>query len=195
MAETYTVRLGDGRGFGPADLSAIKTWAAQGRVPADARLEPTGGGEAIVAGEHPELAGAINAPPTIQGPAGPCYCPECRYDRSGAPQLPCPECGCKRAPVPGATPDATGGLIPYKNPMALAAYYGGIGSLVAMFVPVVGPICSIVVIVLGVKGIRAYKREPARRGVVHAWVGIGLAVFSLLIGGLITTGTVVAMLS
>ncbi|MEZ6317286.1 MAG: hypothetical protein R3B49_00840 [Phycisphaerales bacterium] len=193
MAETYTVRLVDGRGFGPADLGVIKTWAAQGRVPIDAKLEPSGGGEAIIAGEHPELAGAINAPPTMAGVVGAYFCSKCGYDRSGSPSRPCPECGCTSAPVSTVT-DGTGGLIPYKNPMALAAYYAGIGSLITMFVPFVGPICSVVVMVLGVKGIRAYKLLPARRGVVHAWVGIAAAIFSLVIGLLFSTGAVFAIL-
>lgn len=151
------VRLGDGRGFGPADLGVIKAWAAQGRVPRDARLEPTGGGDVIIAGEHPELAGAINAPPTVAG-----------------------------AVVYGTGTDATGGLIPYKNPKALIGYYLGIASLLGVVLWGVGILISVPALVLGILGIRAYKRDERVRGVGHAWTAIILGgLFTVLHAGLI----------
>jgi hypothetical protein len=66
--------------------------------------------------------------------------------------------------------DATGGLIPYKNGAALAGYYLSIVALV----PGLGLLLSPVAIWLGVKGLRAVKREPLIKGSVHAWIGIGL---------------------
>jgi hypothetical protein len=66
------------------------------------------------------------------------------------------------------TPDATGGLIPYKNPSALAAYYLGI---VAMF-PLIGLPLGVVAFWLGRKGLKTAKEKPHVRGQVHAWIGI-----------------------
>ncbi len=82
-------------------------------------------------------------------------------------------------------PDATGGVIPYKNPPALIAYYCGVFSLIAcipFFVPV--PIAAFI---LGIKGLKKAKAEPHVRGQVHAWIGIvGGAIFGLI--GLVSTG-------
>ena len=64
--------------------------------------------------------------------------------------------------------DTTGGLIPYKNPSALTSYYLGLFSLF----PIIGVLIGIAAIVLGIRGIKYYKRHPQVRGIVHAWVGI-----------------------
>ncbi len=72
--------------------------------------------------------------------------------------------------------DATGGLIPYKNGMALAAYYCGVFSLIPFLGLILGPIAF----VLGILGLRYAGRHPKARGQVHAIVGIGLATFTLL---------------
>jgi len=64
--------------------------------------------------------------------------------------------------------DATGGLIPYKNPHALVAYYIGFASLI----PVIGFFCAIAAIWLGISGLRHRKKQPHIRGSVHAWIGI-----------------------
>ena len=48
--------------------------------------------------------------------------------------------------------DATGGLIPYKNPKALAAYYCGVFGLISCF------------ILLGIFGIVPIARLPRREG-------------------------------
>lgn len=69
--------------------------------------------------------------------------------------------------------DATGGLIPYKNPKALIAYYLGIFS--------VFPFVGIAAFVLGIMGIRDCRRNPAIRGGVHAGIGIGCGlIFTIL---------------
>jgi len=62
--------------------------------------------------------------------------------------------------------DATGGIIPYKNVPALAAYYCGVFSIFPCF-----PI-GIVAFVLGVMGLRKAAAEPRVMGKVHAWIGI-----------------------
>lgn len=64
--------------------------------------------------------------------------------------------------------DATGGVIPYKNPSALIAYYLGIFSLF----PVVGFPLGIASIVLGFKGLKARRLQPVIKGKAHAIVGI-----------------------
>jgi len=80
-------------------------------------------------------------------------------------------------PIPPAPPpvnvvpeqgDATGGIIPYKNPHALTSYYLGIFSCF----PVLGFFLGIAAIALGVSGLKAHTRKPIIRGTVHAWIGI-----------------------
>lgn len=69
--------------------------------------------------------------------------------------------------------DATGGLIPYKNPKALIAYYLGIFS----GLPLIGLPLGIVAFVLGILGLRDRRRNPAIKGSVHAGIGIGCGGF------------------
>jgi hypothetical protein len=63
-------------------------------------------------------------------------------------------------------PDATGGVIPYKNPAALIAYYCGVFSVIPCF-----PI-GFAGVVLGVMGLRHANQHPIARGKAHAWIGI-----------------------
>ena len=72
--------------------------------------------------------------------------------------------------------DATGGVIPYKNPCALIAYYLGIFG---MF-PCLGIVLSVPAFVLGILGLRYRAQNPHVKGSVHAWIGIVLGgVFSI----------------
>lgn len=71
--------------------------------------------------------------------------------------------------------DSTGGLIPYKNPHALIAYYLGLFSLF----PCLGLLLAIPAFILGIMGLKRYKANPAIRGSVHAWIGI-------VMGGIMT---------
>ncbi len=64
--------------------------------------------------------------------------------------------------------DATGGIIPYKNPSALTAYYLSVFSLI----PCLGLFLGIPAIFLGIKGLKFQKANPQAAGVAHAWVGI-----------------------
>jgi hypothetical protein len=80
-------------------------------------------------------------------------------------------------PPPTGQGDATGGIIPYKNPKALIAYYVGIGSLLCCFV---GLPVGIVAVVLGIMGLRDHARNPVISGTVHAWIGIVLGTISTL---------------
>lgn len=79
------------------------------------------------------------------------------------------------APAKDTSGDGTGGLIPYKNPSALAAYYLAIFGLF----PVIGLFASIPAFVLGIMGLRKRAQNPAVKGSVHAWIGI-------IVGGLAT---------
>ena len=86
--------------------------------------------------------------------------------------------------------DATGGIIPYKNPKALIAYYLGILS----GLPLIGLPLGIAAFVLGIMGLKDRKRNPAIKGSIHAGIGIGCGlIFSLLWGGIIIVGIVVAI--
>ena len=86
--------------------------------------------------------------------------------------------------------DSTGGVIPYKNKSALTGYYMSVGGLIVMCIPIVGLIYSIAVVVLGFKGLKNAKENPAVKGQVHCWVAI--------IGGaletLVALGIILAML-
>jgi hypothetical protein len=74
--------------------------------------------------------------------------------------------------------DATGGVIPYKNPTALTAYYCGVFGLISCFL-LLG-VFGIVPIILGVLGLRHARRHPESRGQAHAIVGIVLGSVELL---------------
>lgn len=95
-------------------------------------------------------------------------------------------------PIPSARPqmpqdemgDATGGIIPYKNPKALIAYYLGILS----GLPLIGFPLGIAAFVLGIMGLRDRAKNPIIKGSVHAGIGIGCGgIFTLLWGAVIVT--------
>jgi hypothetical protein len=73
--------------------------------------------------------------------------------------------------------DVTGGIIPYKNGPALAAYYIGIVSMLCCFA---GLPVGIVAVVLGIMGLKKRARQPEVKGSVHAWIGIICGVIGTL---------------
>jgi hypothetical protein len=77
-------------------------------------------------------------------------------------------------PIP-QTGDATGGLIPYKNPQALIAYYLGIFGLI----PAIGFFLAVAAFILGILGLKKRKLNPIIKGAAHAWIGIILGVISI----------------
>jgi hypothetical protein len=82
-------------------------------------------------------------------------------------------------PPPGYRPppgDATGGLIPYKNPNALIAYYLGVFGLVPCLGLILGPFA----LILGIQGVRYANRNPTARGLGHAVTGIVLGSLEIL---------------
>jgi hypothetical protein len=72
--------------------------------------------------------------------------------------------------------DATGGLIPYKNGMALGAYYTGVFSLIPCFGLILAPIA----LVLGFMGFNYANKHPSASGKAHAITGIVLGTLVLL---------------
>jgi hypothetical protein len=64
--------------------------------------------------------------------------------------------------------DATGGIIPYKNPPALISYYFGVFSLI----PFLGILLGIAAVILGIIGLKRKNKNPIIKGTVHAWIGI-----------------------
>jgi hypothetical protein len=71
--------------------------------------------------------------------------------------------------------DVTGGVIPYKNGMALASYYCGVFALIPCLGLILGPIS----IILAILGLVYAKKHPESRGQVHCFVGILLSVLSI----------------
>lgn len=87
--------------------------------------------------------------------------------------------------------DATGGVIPYKNPKALIAYYLGILS----GLPLIGLPLGIIALILGVQGLQARSKNPAIKGSVHAWIGIGCGGVFAILWGLLGVIIVLALLA
>ena len=102
----------------------------------------------------------------------------CNFDDEQCPAT----AGRTRPAINPSEGDATGGIIPYKNPKALIAYYLGIFS----GFPLIGFFLAVPALVLGIMGLRDRNRNPAIKGSIHAGIGIGCgAIFTLLWGGLI----------
>jgi hypothetical protein len=86
--------------------------------------------------------------------------------------------------------DNTGGIIPYKNPKALIAYYLGIFS----GLPLVGLPFGVAAVILGILGLRDRNRNPVIKGSVHAGIGIGCGtIFTLLWGAVVVMMIVAAI--
>jgi len=86
--------------------------------------------------------------------------------------------------------DSTGGVIPYKNPAALIAYYLGLFSLF----PCVGILLAVPAVVLGIIGLQKRKANPAVKGSVHAWIGIVLGgLMTMLWGSMLAFSLLAAM--
>jgi hypothetical protein len=102
--------------------------------------------------------------------------------RCGKPLAPgasfCSFCGAgggAAGPPRNPDADATGGIIPYKNPYALIAYYCGVFSIIPCF-----PI-GLAALVLGILRLKHARQHPESKGKVHAWIGIVAgAIFGIL---------------
>jgi len=101
----------------------------------------------------------------------------------------------KKPPVIPSVPsadekgDATGGVIPYKNPHALAAYYFGVFSVI----PIFGLISGSIAVPLGISGLRERKKRPIVRGAIHAWFGIVVGGLSVAVHLTLITMAIVAI--
>lgn len=93
-------------------------------------------------------------------------------------------------PKPSDT-DATGGIIPYKNPKALMAYYLGIFS----GLPLIGLPLGIAAFVLGIKGLQERSRNPAIKGSIHAGIGIGCGGFFTILWTIFGVGMIIALIN
>lgn len=106
----------------------------------------------------------------------------------------CRFCGEKFSPAPSESQgDSTGGVIPYKNPPALIAYYCGVFSLIAC-IPFLFPL-PIAALILGIKGLRKAKAEPQVKGQVHAWIGIVCGSIFGLIGIVSTVAAIIGIIA
>lgn len=140
----------DGKEYGPVPLDTIRQWLLGGRVNGDTRVRSEGSEAWTTLRQLPELAADFSAPPPLP---------------SAAPM------------VAAAVPDSgLNMLIPYRNGMALAAYYCGVFALI----PLLGALLGWVAFGLGVAGLRAAKKNPLMGGKVHAWIGIVLGVLCAL---------------
>jgi hypothetical protein len=149
----FTILGNDGQAYGPVSLDTIRQWRLGGRVNGDTRVRPEGTDAWTTLRQLPELAADFNAPPPLTS-----------------------------APPVAAAPVSDSGLntlIPYRNGMALAAYYCGVFSLI----PLLGAVLGWVAFGMGVAGLRAAKKNPRMGGKVHAWIGI-------VLGGLCAVGNV-----
>lgn len=108
----FTLKLADGRTYGPADEDLLVRWAMEGRVPPDSVLLDEAGTPTAATG-HPRLAPILRAPPTHAGPVG--------------------------APRPAQGDESLATLIPYRNPPALIGYYVSVASLIPVLGLVLGP--------------------------------------------------------
>ena len=84
----------------------------------------------------------------------------------------------ERRPVKG------GGIIPYRNGMALASYYCGVFSLIPLFWGTL----SLLAIIFGVLGLGKAKQRPEMGGKGHSITGIilGTVTILLLIGAIVS---------
>ena len=87
--------------------------------------------------------------------------------------------------------DGTGGIIPYKNPKALIAYYLGIFS----GLPFIGLPLGIAAFVLGIKGLKDRQKNPAIKGSIHAGIGIGCGGFFAILWSFFIVAMIIAFIN
>jgi hypothetical protein len=70
------------------------------------------------------------------------------------------------APAPASAEGGVSTVIPYKNVLALIAYYVGVFCIICP------PLLCFPAIILGVIGLRRVKENPEVKGTAHAWIGV-----------------------
>jgi hypothetical protein len=123
--------------------------------------------------ECPHCAHHISADDSSAGLSG--ECPSCRQPITFPAPLPQQQAPALPPPLPQNQGDATSGIIPYKNPHALIAYYLGIFGLF----PIIGFFLAIPALILGISGLKRCNHNPIIKGNVHAWIGILLGSISI----------------
>lgn len=108
--------------------------------------------------------------------------------RSDSMQQPVRAQSGQQSPVEG---DATGGIIPYKNPKALIAYYLGILS----GLPLIGIPVGLAALILGIMGLRDRSRNPVIKGSVHAAIGIGCGGFFFVLWSVVAVIIVIGLVA
>jgi hypothetical protein len=144
----YMVCLPDGRTFGPADIGLIVRWAGEGRVPQEAIIQAMDGAPPVRAVDHPGIRAVFLAPPIMRGPM----------------------------PAPVEQDGGMSTLIPFRNGLALGAYYTSVFSLI----PGLGLLLGPTAITLGIMGLRYAKVNPQAKGRAHAWVEIVLGTLTAI---------------
>jgi len=122
------------------------------------------------------------------------FCPDCGKpltDKKNPYAATMTEEPSPQAATTPTTGDATGGVIPYKNPKALLAYYLGILS----GLPLIGFPIGIVAFVLGIIGLRDRSRNPVIKGSLHAMVGIGCGGIFAIFWGLIIVSVIISIIA
>lgn len=161
----YLVILEDGTQKGPASVSVLKEWAAQGAVLPTTLLKNVSTGETCPAASLVGVVAtqAVQAPPPLKSPASDNLPPVGAYPRASHE---------KQAENYGALDM----LVPIRADIfAVAAGYFGLFSLVVVGAPFA--------IIFGVIALRRIKHHPERTGKGRAWFGIimGSLVLSLTI--------------
>ena len=72
--------------------------------------------------------------------------------------------------------DAVSTIIPYRNAMALTAYYCAVFSLIPVFGLLLGPLA----LGFGIAGLRRVRQDPEAKGTAHAITGIVLGSLTTL---------------
>lgn len=87
-----------------------------------------------------------------------------------------------QASAPASGADVVATIIPYRNKPALIGYYLGVFSLI----PLLGLLCAIPAIPLGIIGLRKRAAHPEAKGLAHALVALIMGIlFTVVWGGLI----------
>lgn len=111
-------------------------------------------------------------------------CPHCGTENETSANL-CAHCGKYLPPMPvlhesgeaGQADAPLSGIIPYKNPPALMAYYFGVFALA----PCLGLFLGPAAFVSGIIGLKRARLHPEQKGKVHAWIGIVLGLLCSLV--------------
>lgn len=122
----------------------------------------------------------IERAPPMHAPNDTIFCTKCGHP-NGENNFKCIRCGFvlhapPRLQYVASDGKTMGGLIPYKNPQALWAYYLGVFALI----PFIGIPLGIAALILGCKGLKYAKQHPEVQGKGHAWTGIILGTLSAI---------------